>query len=375
MISMANLQQMVREELSEMVPYEPGKPASEIAREYGLEELPVKLASNENPFPPPEVLKETYEAAFEQLNRYPDGGCYYLKEALSEEYDWPADGIVVGGGSDEVVDCLAKSTLSPGDEVVTGTPAFVRYPMVAQMMGATPVEVPLTDSLDFDLDRMNDRIGDNTAWVCLPNPNNPTSRYVSERDMRDFLAELPEDVLVILDEAYYELMDANDYPSGLDWLKGTESTPANVVVLRTFSKAFGLAGLRVGYGLMDPALAQEIDKIRPPFNVTRPAQDVAIKALDEKEFIEESREVIHRQSDLLVRELTDRGLEVVPPSANFMLVKAPDGRAAQLTESLMERGVIVRPMEPYGLDDYIRLTVGLPSENDRFLEALDDVLD
>jgi histidinol-phosphate aminotransferase len=365
----------VRSELSEMVPYEPGKPSSEIAREYGLEEPPVKLASNENPFPPPDDLLEVYRDTFEHLNRYPDGGCYYLKEALSDHYDWPSDGVMVGAGSDEVVDCLAKATLGSGDEVLTARPAFVRYRMVAEMMGATPVEVPLDDSFDLDLSTMRDRVTEDTAWVCLPNPNNPTSRYVSEEPLREFLESLPEDLIVILDEAYFELMDQDDYPDGFQWLNGNEETPAHVVVLRTFSKAYGLAGLRVGYGLMSPALVRELDKVRPPFNVTRPAQAVARQALAQRDFLADCRRLIQRQSDVLVRELRDRGLEVVSPSANFMLVKAPGGEGRKLTEDLMEEGVIIRPMAPYGLGEYVRVTVGLPSENDRFLEALDRVID
>ena len=367
-------QPLFRRELEQLSPYQPGKPAEELAREYNLDRPVVKLASNENPFSPPESVRAAYQDVFDQLNRYPDGGSYQLRESLSDYYSWPSAGIVVGGGSDEVLDCLAKATLSPGDEVLTAKPAFIRYRMVAGMMGATPVEVPLTETYDIDLNGLAEQITDDTKWICIPNPNNPTSRYIQKEDLRNFLRDLPPDVIVVLDEAYFELMNFEDYPDGTTWLKNEHDTPAHVVVLRTFSKAFGMAGLRVGYGLMEPECKREIDKIRPPFNVTRPAQAVARVALKQQDFLQATRAKIATQRQRLVEELEARDFEVVPPSANFMLVRPNHLSAAKLTEELKKRGIIIRPMSPYGLPEFVRVTVGRSSENERFLKALDQIL-
>lgn len=365
---------LIRSELKQINTYQPGKPRGEIQREYNLEQLPVKLASNENPFPPPDSLKKAYREEFEQLNRYPDGGCYYLKQALAEEYDWPQEGIIVGGGSDEVLDCLAKSTLGPGDEVLTADPAFVMYKIDARMMGATPVEIPLDDNFDINLQGMLDNITDSTRWICLPNPNNPTSRYLSRNKLKNFLEEIPAHCLVVIDEAYFELMDQPDYPDSLEFLRNRDEGDPRIVVLRTFSKAYGLAGLRVGYGLMNPALAKELNKVRPPFNVTRPAQAVARQAFAENDYLREVRQTLSKERNRLVEELNERNYPVVPPAANFMLVRVPGkNRAKIICEKLLEKGVIVRSMAPYGLENHFRLTVGRPEENDLFLNKLDEI--
>ncbi len=364
----------VRKELSGMQAYEPGKPIPEIQVQYNLAEPPIKLASNENPYSPPEELRSVYEAEFERLNRYPDGGSFYLSRALSEKYDWPAEGIVLGGGSDEVLDCLAKATLGEEHEVLMGDPSFAIYQLDAMMMGATPVTVPLTADFEFNLEEMLAEVTSHTRWVCLPNPNNPTSRYVDRESLNEFYRALPEHCLLLLDEAYFELMDLSDYPSGVELLKNQDTGGAGVVVLRTFSKAYAIPGLRVGYGLMSPELAEELHKVRPPFNVTRPGQAVAVKALEQEEFLVSSRKKIERERENLLTELEARNVEFVPPVANFFLMKAPgDYTGNQLFKSLLPEGVIVRSMAGYGLEEYVRVTVGKPEENELFLEALDKI--
>lgn len=365
-----------RDEIVDMSPYEPGKPTEEIAREYDLEEPPVKLASNENPYPPPESLRSIYLEEFERLNRYPDGGSFYLREALSEQYDWPRSGIVIGAGSDEVVDFLAKAFLRPEDEVVWAEPSFVRHRMVTRMMGATPVPVPLRDDFTLDLQAMAEAVTPETRFVCLPNPNNPTSRYVSTQEFEEFLESVPPSVTVLLDEAYFEFMDQDDYPDGREYIDHAPDQGPSIVLLRTFSKAYGLAGLRVGYALMEPERAREIHKVRPPFNVSRPAQAVARAALAEADYVEECRESILASRKELVDGLERRNLEVIPPSANFMLVEVPGSFSAEaFCEALLERGVIIRSMAPYGLEDYVRVSVGRPGENEKFLGALDTILE
>lgn len=368
---------LVRSALGDLKPYEPGKPIDEIQREYELEEPPVKLASNENPFGPPEGLLERYREEFDRLNRYPDAACHYLRRALAERLDWPVEGIFVGAGTDEVLDCLGKATLRPGDEVITGDPAFIRYPMIARIMEARPVEVPVTDAYDLDLEAMLDRVGESARWVCVPNPNNPTSRYLDEAELERFLDRLPDGCGVLLDEAYHEFMEADDYPDGVSVARERRGEPgATPVVLRTFSKAYGLAGLRVGYGVMPPRLAGELHKVRPSFNVNRPAQALARAALDEREFVRRSRERLREARIRVERELRQRGVGVVEPSANFMLVEAPGDRTGdEFCEQLLRRGVIVRSMTPYGLSRHVRVSLGTLRENRRFLDALDAIHD
>ncbi len=364
----------VRPALAGLHPYEPGRPIEEIEAKYGLDSPPVKLASNENPYSPPEQLKEIYCQEFSQLNRYPDGGSYYLREALSEKYDWPMDGIVVGAGSDEVLDCLAKAMLEPGCEIVCGDPSFVIYQMDALKMGARPVTVKLTRDFQFDLEAMVDAVTENTRWVCLPNPNNPTARYITTTQLEEFFAALPSHCLLLLDEAYFEFIDSEDYPDGIEFLKNRTEDQAGLVVLRTFSKAYALPGLRVGYGLMEPRLARELHKVRPPFNITRPTQAVAVEALKQEEFLAWSREKIISERRRLEVEFESRGIDFVQPSANFILAEAPgDLTADELFEKLLPEGVIIRSMSPYGLEKHVRITVGKPIENQILLSALDNV--
>ncbi|MFP4687204.1 MAG: histidinol-phosphate transaminase [bacterium] len=363
----------IRDELAAMVPYQPGKPIEEIKREYDLDFTPVKLASNENPYSPPEKIRDVYMREFDNLNRYPDGSSYYLRRAIAKKHRWPAGGVALGCGSDEILDCLAKAMLSPGDEVLIGDPSFAMYKIDAMMMGAVPIEVPLDENFDFNLDRLADNITPDTKWICIPNPNNPTSRYVERDELANFIKKIPENCLLILDEAYFEFMDQPDYPDGIQFLR-QNSKDCSIVVLRTFSKAFALAGLRVGYGLMDPELVSEINKVRPPFNVTRPSQAVALAALEADEYIAEVREKISAERKRLVDELESRGIEVVAPCANFMLVGVEADAGAELfCEELLRHGVIVRSMAPYNLEKYFRLSVGTPEENDIFLAALDQI--
>lgn len=365
-----------RAAVRDLHPYEAGKPLDEIAREYDLDERPVKLASNENPYSPPEELKEVYSEEFETLNRYPDGGVYHLRKKLSDRYDWPIEGIVIGAGSDEVTDFLARAYLDPNDEVIVGDPSFVRHSMLPKMMGATPVSVPVTDEFDLDLDAMRDVISDRTKWICLPNPNNPTSRYLGRNSVEAFLGELPSDLTVIYDEAYYEFMNQDDYPDGRKLLDrfNSENDPT-IILQRTFSKAYALAGLRVGYALMPPAVAEELHKVRPPFNVTRPAQAVAAASLNCGTFLEDSLRKIEAERDRLTAELESRGFNFVPPSANFLLLELPQAiDSEEFCEALRKEGVIVRSMKPYGLEQHVRVSVGRPDENDRFLSKLDLIL-
>ncbi len=366
-----------RAELKGIQPYKPGKPLDEISRDYDFDGEPVKLASNENPYSPPSSLCSVYEEEFDRLNRYPDGGCYYLRQAIAQKYQWPPEGIVIGAGSDEITDFLSKVYLAPGDEVIVADPSFIRQTMLPKIMGAKPVQVPVKNDFTVDLKGMLEAVNRRTRWICLPNPNNPTSRYVPEDDLRAFLGELPPDLLVILDEAYFEFMDQDDYPDGRDVLDDfTGRGSPSIVLQRSFSKAYGLSGLRVGYGLMNPSIAHEIHKVRPPFNVTRPGQRVAREALGHDRFLSESREKLREERGRLLRELRSRGIDFVEPSANFLLLEVPEGSTGEsFCEEFRRRGIIIRSMTLYGLEHHVRVSVGTATENDQFLEALGEILE
>ncbi len=360
-----------RDSVRDAVPYEPGKPVDELMRERNVDRRPLKMGSNENPLPPPESLREAYRDVFGRLNRYPDGGSYRLRQALSEHYDWPLEGILAAGGSDEILDCLGKALLDPEDEVVVSESSFVRLPMIAGFMGASLRPVPLTDEFLLDLAGMERRITDRTRMIYIPNPNNPTGRYVSREALEQFLSTVPPRVLVVLDEAYFELIEDESYPDGRRLLEG--SFPPGIVVLRTFSKSYGLAGLRAGYGLMDPELRRELDKVRPPFNVTAPAQAVAREALvSSGEYLRRARDLLPAEADRVREALEERGVETVPTSAHFFLARAPGGEGREAFDRLLDRGVITRPMDGYGLPEYLRISVLEPEDNDEFLSRWDE---
>lgn len=361
-----------RDSVRDAIPYEPGKPVDELMREYDVDRPPLKMGSNENPYPPPEILEETYRSAFTDLNRYPDGGSFQLREALADHHDWSLEGVMAAGGSDEVLDCLGKALLDRGDQVIVGNPAFVRTPMIAGFMGADVVRVPLTEELEFNLSAFLEEVNSDTRMVYLPNPNNPTGRIITREELDWFYDRLPEQVLLVIDEAYFELIQDEDYPDGRRYLR-RDSGPG-VVVLRTFSKSYGLAGLRVGYGLMEPPLREELDKVRPPFNVTRPAQAVAPEALHQADdYLEQARSTLPDEASRLRQQLEKRGIETVPSRTHFFLCEPPVTPAREAFEQLLEVGVITRPMDGYGLPNKLRISVLEPDDNDEFLHRWDEV--
>lgn len=355
----------VPENISTLVPYPPGKPIEELERELGITGS-IKLASNENPLGPSPKALEAVRGALKALNRYPDGSGYYLREKLSERLGVPGDALVLANGSNEVIELMVRAFLRPGDEVVMADPSFAVYPIVTKAAGARSLTVPLTD-LRHDLGAMAEAITDKTRIVFIANPNNPTGTIVTNRELRDFLRRVPDDVVVCLDEAYYEYVRSTSYPDGLSYVK--EGWP--VVVLRTFSKIYGLAGLRVGYGVAHPEIAGYLNRVRQPFNVNSLAQAAALAALDDEAHLKKSIENNTSGLEHLTRELKGLGYECVPTEANFFMIKVGDGRGVY--DALLGRGVIVRPMASYGLDEYIRVTVGTPEENRRFLDALSAV--
>ncbi|MDN3517684.1 histidinol-phosphate transaminase [Aquisalimonas lutea] len=351
-----------------LAPYEPGKPMEELQREYGLTDI-IKLASNENPRGPGPRAVEAARAAAADLHRYPDGNGFRLKHALAVHHGVAPETITLGNGSNDVLALAASTFLGPGREAVFSEHAFAVYPIVTAASGATarvaPALGPETDMpFGHDLDAMRARVGEATRVVFVANPNNPTGTWVGREALKDFLRSLPEHVIAVVDEAYCEYADHPGMPDATEWL----SAFPNLVVTRTFSKIHGLAGLRAGYSISHPAVAELFNRVRQPFNMNACAQAAAEAALADQEYVRASVALNTEQRDRLRQGLEALGLDVLPSAANFLCVRVGD--AAAVNEGLLRAGVIVRPVAGYGLPEWIRVTVGLPEENERFLRAL-----
>jgi histidinol-phosphate aminotransferase len=345
--------------------YEPGKPIEDVARELGLDPAGIlKLASNENPLGPSPLAVAAATRALAHGELYPDGGCFVLRQKLAARHGLAAEQFVVGNGSNEILELLGHVFLRPGDEVVMGAPAFIVYKLVALLFGARPVEVPLVDHR-HDLDALARAVTPRTKLVFLPSPNNPTGTANTEAEIHAFVRALPEQVVFVFDEAYAEYLD--NPPD----LRPLLAEGRKVVGLRTFSKIFGLASLRVGYGYASPELAGLLNRVRQPFNVNAIGQAAAVAALDDAEFTARARATNASGLSQLASALAGRGLEIVPSVANFLLLRVGDG--ARVFAELQRRGVIVRPMKPYGMPEWVRVTVGTAAQNERFLAALDEV--
>lgn len=347
--------------------YVPGKPIEELERERGIRNS-VKLASNENPLGPSPKALRALQQTLAGVHRYPDSGGYELVRKLAERHRLDTRQVVLGNGSDEIIGMLARAFLQPGDEVIMPRPAFQMYEIETRAAAAVPVEVPL-DRLRTDLEAMAARITDRTRLVFVNTPHNPTGSLVARAELEAFMRRLPEGVVLALDEAYTEFVRDPAGPDSLDYVRAGRP----VVGLRTFSKAYGLAGLRIGYGVMPVDVAEVLNRVRPPFNVNLPAQAAAAAALDDDAFLQETLRVVHAGVDYLQEALAALGLECQPTQANFLMVRVP-GEGRRFFEALLERGVIVRPLASYGFPDRLRVSVGRAEENQRFVEALRQVL-
>lgn len=346
--------------------YEPGKPIEEVARELGLDfrEI-IKLASNENAFGPSPKAVEAASAALGQVHLYPDGGAFLLRRKLAEKLALSPGQIVVGNGSNEVLELLGHVFLGPGDEAVMGTPAFIVYKLVALLFGAKAVEVPLRNHRHH-LGELREAVGPRTKIVFLPSPNNPTGTANSSEEILEFARSLPEHVIFAFDEAYAEYLE--NPPD----LRPLIARGRKIICLRTFSKIYGLAGMRVGYGYTTPEIAGLLNRVREPFNVNAIGQAAAAAALDDREFVERCRRANRRGLRQLHEGLERLGLDFVPSEANFLLVQVGDGQRA--FRELQRLGVIVRPVAPYGLPEHVRVTVGTEAENRRLLEAMGETM-
>ncbi len=350
--------------LKNLPTYQPGRPIEEVARELGLDPGGIiKLASNENPLGPSRLGLAAMRQALKQVNFYPDGNAFYLKQKLAAKLGVTQANLVLGNGSNEVIEMVGHALLAPGAEVVVSQFCFAVYPIVTALFGAKLVVVPAKNHA-HDLDAMLTAITPNTRIVFVANPNNPTGTTAGREELARFVNAVPADVLLALDEAYIEFLD-----EPLDLLPEIRSgSKPNLLLMRTFSKIYGLAGLRIGYGIGHPDFIAALEKIRQPFNINSVAQAGALAALDDTKHVEKTRKVNSRGLKLYARTFRKLGLEFIPSQANFILVRVGDGQ--RVFGELQKLGVIVRPMGGYQLPEWIRISIGTPKENKRCLEAL-----
>jgi histidinol-phosphate aminotransferase len=357
----------IKKSIRDLIPYPPGKPIEELTREYGIKKV-IKLASNENPLGPSPLSLKAIRKGLSQLHRYPDGSGYYLKEGLSRQLGVKSDQILLGNGSNEIIELALRTFLGPGDEVVSPSPSFLVYGTAVQAAGGKNILVPLKRFI-IDLEAMLRAVSPRSRIIIVNNPNNPTGTVIKRKGWEKFLKAVPPDILVLLDEAYIDFVDDPDCPDGLEYLASDKP----LLVLRTFSKAYGLAGLRVGYGVTQAGLADYMNRVRQPFNVNSLGQAGALGALEDREFFEKTRSLIREGKLVLEKGLKSLGLTYIPTQTNFLLIKVP-GKAQEVFEAMLHKGVIIRSMKSYGLENFIRVNMGLPEENHIFLKALGEVL-
>ena len=355
-----------------IAPYQGGKPISEVAREFGLDEAAiVKLASNENPLGMPESAKRAMQQAIDELARYPDANGFDLKGAITKKFDVPTDWITLGNGSNDILELAARALVQPGESVVYSQYSFAVYPLATQAVGARAIVVPAKD-FGHDLDAMAAAIAPDTKLVFVANPNNPTGTFIEGEKIAAFLKKVPPRVVVVLDEAYTEYLQPAQRYDALGWVRQYP----NLIVSRTFSKAYGLAGLRVGFGIAQPALTDLLNRIRQPFNVNSLAQAAAVAALGDEDYLQKSAQVNTDGYRQITEAFTQMGIEFVPSYGNFVLFRAgsDDAAGSRVNLALLKKGIIVRPVGNYSLPQWLRVSIGLPEENAAFLAALKAVL-
>jgi len=348
------------EHIKTIKPYVPGKPIEELERELGTTDS-IKLASNENPLGPSPLAVKALRKGIADINRYPDGSCYYLKNALSEKLGLSPDEILSGNGSNEIIELAVRTFLSPGDEAIMAHPSFIVYSMIVQAAKGENIIVPLKE-WRHDLNAMASRITDKTKIIFIANPNNPTGTINTKTEMDSFMEKVPEGVLVIVDEAYYEYISSPDYADSMKYFKQGR----DILILRTFSKIYGLAGLRIGYGIAKTSIITEMNKVRQPFNVNSLAQKAALAALEDKKHLARTKRTNERGKKYLYKEFKAMKINYIPTEANFIYIILEDDTAHQLYNDLLKQGVIVRPMGPRE----IRVTIGLPNENKRLIDTM-----
>ena len=361
------MRKLIRDGIEKLIPYPPGNPIEELERELGIYDS-IKLASNENPLGPSPMAMKAIQASIPKLNRYPDGSGYYLKTKLSNKFGLPVSRIIIGNGSNELIELIIRTFLSPGEEVIQAFPTFLVYEKMVAGAGGVMKSVPLSD-FRLNLDAIFNAITPQTKIIFINNPNNPTGSILFKVEVEDFLKSLPADIIVVLDEAYIDFVSDIESANGLELL----DVYPTLISLRTFSKLYGLAGLRVGYGFGSEKMIDYMNRVRQPFNVNNLAQVAATAALDDNEFMDNTIRVVREGLVYLYDQLDKIRLDYLPTQTNFFLIKVPTD-AKKIYNLMLQKGVIVRSMDSYGLNNYIRINVGLPKENERFIETLREVL-
>lgn len=355
-----------------IAPYQGGKPISEVAREFGLDEASiVKLASNENPLGIPESAKQAMMAAIADLSRYPDSNGFDLKAAISAKFGVPTDWITLGNGSNDILELAARSLVAPGQSVVYSQYSFAVYPLASQAIGARAIVVAAKD-FGHDLPAMRAAITEDTRLVFVANPNNPTGTFIDGEQIAAFIRSVPSHVVIVLDEAYTEYLSPSQRYDAFTWV----AQHPNLIVSRSFSKAYGLAGLRIGFGIAQAVLTDLMNRLRQPFNVNSVAQAAAMAALQDEAFLEKSAEINAQGYRQLTAAFDQMGIAYVPSVGNFVLFRAgdEDNAGAKVNLALLKQGIIVRPVGNYGLPQWLRVSIGLPEENEAFIVALKSVL-
>lgn len=361
------IRQLAKKTIFNVQPYVPGKPIDEVKRELGLKDV-IKLASNENPYGPSPKAVAAIARAAREVNRYPDGDCFYLRQALAKRLKVSPRQLIFGNGSDEIIVATVRVFVNPGDEVIIAEPSFLIYSIAAKIADAKVRAIPLKN-FHYDLPRMKKAVTKKTRIIFLGNPDNPSGKYFTQEQLENFLKGLPKDIIIFLDEAYYEYVQAPDYVNSLKLL----SKYNNIIVTRTFSKMYGLAGLRIGYGIGHEEMVDCLNRIREPFNINSLAQVAALACLDDEPYYRGLARKIERQRKLLYAELGKLGLKCVESYTNFVLIDMRQ-EASRISRALLSKGIIVRDMGVWGLSNFIRVTIGTEAENKRFLTALKAVL-
>jgi len=360
------MKNLVRKDILKVMPYKAGKPIEETKRELGLKSV-IKLASNENPLGPSPRAVAAMEKILRETNRYPDSQSFYLKKKLAQMLKVGPQNIVTGNGSDELIDVIIKTLVEKDENIVTADTTFLEYEIISRVNGREVLRVPLKN-FAFDLENIRKKINRKTKLVFIANPNNPTGTYVNETQVASFISSLPERVVVVFDEAYDTFIDTNDFPEVLSYVKR-----GNVIVMKTFSKAYGLAGLRVGYLVADPDLVSYMERVRQPFNVNMIAQAGALAALGDTDFLAKTKDCVLQGKAYLYRQLDTLGIRYIPSVTNFILIDVGKN-GLDVFKNMLKCGVIVRDMQQYGLTNFIRVTIGTAAENKRFIEVFKKVL-
>ena len=352
--------------ISNLVPYVPGKPVEELEREIGITDA-IKIASNENPLGPSPKAIESARTVLTSVNRYPDGDCFYLRDKLSHVLGVKKDTLIFGNGSNEVIEIAARTFMKSGDEAIMGEFAFIVYPLVTMALGGEAVVSPMPDMV-HDLNDMYKRITPRTRMIFIANPNNPTGTMVDKTQIEWFINSVPKDIIILIDEAYFEYVDNIDYPDTLEYHEMRES----LITVRTFSKIYGLAGLRLGYGVTSSEIVSYMNRVREPFNINSIAQNAALSALDDHDHVDNTRKVNNEGMQYLEKRFSELGIKYYKSYANFILIDL--GRDPMpLYNALLQKGIIVRPVRGYGLNTHLRISVGLEKENRRLIKALEEL--